>query len=192
MERSSTTCRRSALYSRKFRTDSDPNQCTTPGLLWSGPIQHSEVRLYFQQSGNIGRNSRMTHPPRSCGCQHFWRESIRERRQGIRWSNIHWVWTQLVQTIGQRETIYLWKEGTTRHQGRREAQVLRQEKQIRAASIKSKNKAAQNIQREISSLKLNCKELEENRSANEEADETQDNMGNHFGGRKRKNHKKRL
>ena len=39
------------------------------------------------------------------------------------------------------------------------------EKQTKAASIKSKKKAAQEIQCEISSLKSKCKELEENMSA---------------------------
>ena len=77
-------------------------------------------------------------PPRSSRCQHLWQESTRERHQGSRWRNIHRVLPQLVQSIRQRETIYLWQEGATQHQGWREAQVFWQEKQIRAASINSK------------------------------------------------------
>ena len=61
----------------------------------------------------------------------------------------------------------------------------------RAASISSKKKAAQKIQRKNSYLKARCKELEENMSASEEADEHQDNAGYQFGGRKGKNHQKR-
>ena len=63
-------------------------------------------------------------------------------------------------------------------------------KQIRTASIKSKKKSYQKIQREISSLKAKCKELKENRSASEEADEPQENAGDQFGGRKRKKQQK--
>ena len=68
-------------------------------------------------------------------------------------------------------------------------QVLRQEKQIRAASIKYKKKASQKIQREISSFKFKCKDLEGKRSTSGEADETQENVGNKFGGRKVKKQK---
>ena len=45
--------------------------------------------------------------------------------------------------------------------------------------------------REISYLKAKCKELEENMSTIEEADEHQDNVGDQFGGRKGKKQKKR-
>ena len=53
-----------------------------------------------------------------------------------------------------------------------------------------KKKEAQNIQREISSSKAKCKELEEKVSAIEEADEHQDNAGDQFGSRKGKKQKK--
>ena len=46
-----------------------------------------------------------------------------------------------------------------------------------------KNKLAQKIQREISSLKAKCKELEEKTSASEEADEHQYNVCDHFCGK---------
>ena len=88
-----------------------------------------------------------------------------------------------------KRKIYLLQEGATQNQGRREAQVLRQEKQIRSASIKLKKKAAQKIQRDISSLKAKCKELEEKRIAIGEVYEPQDNVGNQFGDRKGKNQK---
>ena len=65
------------------------------------------------------------------------------------------------------------------------------EKQSRAASIKSKNKAAHHIQRKISSLKAKCRELKEKRSASKESDEPQYNVGNQFVGRKFKNHQKK-
>ena len=54
-----------------------------------------------------------------------------------------------------------------------------------------KKKADQEIQRNISSLKFKCKELEENIITSEETDEHQDNVGDHFGGRKGKKHQKR-
>ena len=50
-----------------------------------------------------------------------------------------------------------------------------------------KKRAVQEIQREISSLRSKCKELEEQMSASEEADEHQDNVGDQFGGRKGNN-----
>ena len=55
----------------------------------------------------------------------------------------------------------------------------------------SKKKAAQKIQREISSLKAKCTELEEKMSASEEEDEHQDNAASQYGGRKGKNQQKR-
>ena len=64
-------------------------------------------------------------------------------------------------------------------------------KQRMDASINSKNKTAQKIQREISYLKSNCKKLEENRSASKESDEPQDNVGDQFGDRTVKNQQKR-
>ena len=54
-----------------------------------------------------------------------------------------------------------------------------------------KKKADQEIQRNISSLKFKCKELEENIITSEETDEHQDNVGDHFGGRKGKTPQKR-
>ena len=53
-------------------------------------------------------------------------------------------------------------------------------KQSRVASIKSKKKAAQKIQHNISYLKANFKELEEKRRKIGEADKDQDNVGNQF------------
>ena len=50
--------------------------------------------------------------------------------------------------------------------------------------MKTKNKAAQKIQCEISYLKAKCKELEEKRIASGEADEPHDNAGDQFGDRK--------
>ena len=52
-------------------------------------------------------------------------------------------------------------------------------------------KADQKIQSDISYLKSNCEELEENRSTRREADETQGNAGEQFGGHKGKKQQKR-
>ena len=68
---------------------------------------------------------------------------------------------------------------------------LNKKKQSRAESIRFKKKAAQKIQREISSLKYKCKELKEKRSARKEADEPQEIVGNQFVCRKVKKQKKR-
>ena len=73
--------------------------------------------------------------------------------------------------------------------GRRK--YFNKKKQSRAESIKSKKKAAQEIQHDISSLKSKCKELEEKMCASEEVDEHQDNAGDQFGGSKGKNQQKR-
>ena len=66
-----------------------------------------------------------------------------------------------------------------------------EKEKFRAASINSKNKAAQKIQRDISSLKAKCKELEGKRSTSREEDENEGNAGNQFGGCKGNKQKKR-
>ena len=97
------------------------------------------------------------------------------------WSNI---------LSGEKQSVFD-KRDQLNIKGGGKRKSVDKKKQSRAASIKFKNKAAQEIQCKISSLKAKCKELEEKRIASKESDEPQYNADNQFGSRKGKKQKKR-